>query len=195
MRNQWPNAEFTSVDKSREFEPDICTDILEWDYKHRSTGYYQVIWASPPCEKYSRASGKNNVLEADKTARRVFEIIEYYTPVAWFVENPATGYMHTREWIQPYNVYLNDCTYCMYGTLYQKKTHIWSNVPVTLRCCRHGDRCPHFVTGENGKGFHPMTAQKGPSRSGGIIIPGAPTKQLWRVPERLVRQLCHAANL
>lgn len=46
----------TSLDFERKWKPDICTDILKWDYKKAfKPGDFEVIWASPPCTEYSRA--------------------------------------------------------------------------------------------------------------------------------------------
>ena len=32
----------------------ICCDIMEWDYKTFSVGYFDIIWASPPCNTFSK---------------------------------------------------------------------------------------------------------------------------------------------
>ena len=36
-------------------DADINCDILNWDYTAYPSGYFDVIWASPPCTEYSRA--------------------------------------------------------------------------------------------------------------------------------------------
>ena len=46
--------EVISVDNNKKANPTICTDILEWDYKQFEPGYFEVIWASPPCDTFSR---------------------------------------------------------------------------------------------------------------------------------------------
>ena len=34
---------------------DINCNILDWDYKKLPSGYFDMIWGSPPCTEYSRA--------------------------------------------------------------------------------------------------------------------------------------------
>ena len=47
--------EVVSVDISNKYKPDICVDVLKWDYKVFPEGHFDVVWASPPCEKLSVA--------------------------------------------------------------------------------------------------------------------------------------------
>ena len=44
--------EVTSLD--RDLDADIKCDIMDWDYKQYLVGYFDVIWASPPCIEYSK---------------------------------------------------------------------------------------------------------------------------------------------
>ena len=32
---------------------DINIDILDWDYKQYPVGYFDIVWASPPCNTFS----------------------------------------------------------------------------------------------------------------------------------------------
>ena len=37
------------VSLDRDMEADIKTDIMDWDYRTYEPGYFDVVWASPPC--------------------------------------------------------------------------------------------------------------------------------------------------
>ena len=81
---------------------DITCDIMNWDYKKYNN--FDIIWASPPCEKYSNLkytwSNKQKVsegwVEADKLVSKTLEIIDYFKPTLWFIENPYIGELKKR---------------------------------------------------------------------------------------------------
>jgi site-specific DNA-cytosine methylase len=72
---------------------DINCDILEWDYRQYPSGYFDFIWSSPPCIEYSiaKTTGIRKIDEANKIVLKILEIIEYFKPTVWFIENPQTG--------------------------------------------------------------------------------------------------------
>jgi site-specific DNA-cytosine methylase len=123
---------------------DININILEWDYKKAyPKGYFDIIWASPPCVSFSllRRSwiGRKTKYFGDKIItkemidedminnglpilNKTIEIIEYFKPNLYFIENPKTGRM--KEFIDlPYY----DVDYCKYGFNYRKPTRVWTN--------------------------------------------------------------------
>ena len=122
--------EVVSLDKDPKFEPTIREDILLWDYTIYPPGYFDVVWSSPECTQYSiaRSNAKTprDLDYADSLVLRAMEIIRYYEPRAWYLENPASSLLKTRL-----NMHLIPCvtvSYCKYGAGYQKHTMIWGAV-------------------------------------------------------------------
>jgi len=126
-----------------EFDADFKGDIMDFDYKQFPKDWFDVIWASPPCTNYSKLQdgwlgrmrkGKiytreiqeQEMKEDDKLVQRVFEIIDYFQPEYWFIENPASSKMKDRPFMKDINNYVVDyCMYCDWG--YRKRTRIWTN--------------------------------------------------------------------
>jgi site-specific DNA-cytosine methylase len=126
-----------------EFDADFKGDIMDFDYKQFPKDWFDVIWASPPCTNYSKLQdgwlgrmrkGKiytreiqeQEMKEDDKLVQRVFEIIDYFQPEYWFIENPASSRMKDRPFMKDINNYVVDyCMYCDWG--YRKRTRIWTN--------------------------------------------------------------------
>ena len=114
--------EVVSLDKDAKFEPTICEDVLEWDYTIYPPDYFQVVWASPECRMYSiaRSNAKTprDLDYADSLVQNALEIIYYFNPRAWFLENPASSLLKTGL-----NMHLIPCvtvSYCKYGEKFQK---------------------------------------------------------------------------
>jgi len=119
-------------------DADICTNIMDWNFKEFATGYFDVIWASPPCDTFSIARfkniGRHNItresIETDileiglPLLRKTEEILEYFKPKYYFIENPDSGAM--KRFINNRHYYVVD--YCMYGFEYRKRTRIWTNL-------------------------------------------------------------------
>ena len=117
-------------------------DIMEFDYKQYPKDYFDVVWASPPCTEYSYLQncwlGRNrkgkiytkeimeqDMLEADKLVLKSLEIIKYFNPTLWFIENPK-GRLKDRPIMADIPFYVVDyCKYSDWG--YKKTTYIWTN--------------------------------------------------------------------
>jgi hypothetical protein len=114
---------------------DHKVDILDFDYKQYPVGFFDIVWASPPCTEYSRAKtrGVRDIDAANKIVLKTLEIIDYFNPTWWFIENPQTGKLKDQPFMAslPYV----DCDYCMYGKPYRKRTRIWSNKTLNLKLC------------------------------------------------------------
>ena len=119
-------------------DADINCNILDWDYTTYPVGYFHVIWASPPCDTFSilrkcwtgRYGHTVETMQNDindiglPILRRTEDIINYFKPTYYFIENPQTGSM--KEYIdKPYY----DVDYCKYADWgYRKRTRVWTNV-------------------------------------------------------------------
>jgi len=119
-------------------------DIMDFDYKQYPKDYFSIVWGSPPCTDYStlqncwlgrkkkdgivytREVMEDRMNQADKLVLKTFEIIEYFNPELWCVENPQTGKLKSRDIMKDIPFY--DVSYCMYSDWgYEKKTRIWTN--------------------------------------------------------------------
>ncbi|KAK3236273.1 hypothetical protein CYMTET_53575 [Cymbomonas tetramitiformis] len=141
------------------------------------------------CKEYSKAKTKGTPdLElADRRVQRTRQIIEYYDPAYYFIENPAGDALrglHTREVMKGLPEPLVT-TYCKYGTPYMKPTHIWTNavLSVPLLRCTSSTPCPaRAITGK-----HENTSQESVSASGSRGMGSA--QAVYAIPRSLPHHL------
>ena len=83
--------ETTTVDCNPACRADIIADVRTWDFKAFPPDYFDVVWASPPCQQMSICNSSKPGLEtADEVSQRILEICAYFNAYA-FVENPYAG--------------------------------------------------------------------------------------------------------
>ena len=156
----------------------IETNILDWNYTQFPPGYFDFVWASPPCTEYSiaKSTGVRKIDEANNIVLKTLEIIDYFKPKHWVLENPQTVYLKIQEFML--GLGFVDVDYCKYGFDYRKRTRLWNNVRnfVPRALCR-GD-CEGFANGK-----HKRQAQKEFCK----------VAELYRVPESLVLQIHQSA--
>ena len=138
-------------------------DIMEFDYKQYPKDHFDIVWASPPCIAYSRLqncwkgrmrNGKiftkedidDMMNESDKLVLKSFEIIEYFNPKSWYLENPQTGNLKNRIIMKDKPFY--DVDYCMYSDWgYKKRTRIWTNKKeFNNKLCDGSGSCGNMIT-------------------------------------------------
>lgn len=129
-------------------EKHIKEDIMTWDYKkHYKPGDFDVITASPVCVYWShlrccwigrkcKTIHPTEVItkeiiqsDIDKCGKpmvdKVFEIIDYFQPSYYWIENPKNGKMKTYIIDKPFY----DVDYCKYSDWgYRKRTRFWTNI-------------------------------------------------------------------
>lgn len=180
---------------------DINIDILDWNYKEYPINYFDIIWASPPCHTFSRIRrtwiGRKNTKFGDNIitnelldndmiekglpiVNKTLEIINYFNPKLYFIENPSTGKM--KEYI---GLPFYDVTYCKYSDWgYMKPTRIWTNKKNFIpKYCKND--CNNMLD----KTKHKSTLN-GVKNKKQITLGGACNlKKRYRVPLNLIREL------
>ena len=161
----FPTSTVVTLDSDPGWRPTHVESIEQWDYWRYPPGYFDVVWASPPCTQYSQArttGGPPDLVTADACVQRTLDIIEYLRPLHWFMENPKGRHPNALRF-RPVMRHLPAplmCTYCMYGERYKKPTCIWTSSPPPreLQQCTAITPCAcRWATG-----VHPITAQLGP---------------------------------
>ena len=163
----------------------ITSNILDWEYKNYPPGHFDFVWGSPPCTEYSiartRTKRPRDFEGADALVRRTLEIIEYFSPPLWLMENPATGFLKTRSVVD--GIPWRDVCYCRYGFAYKKQTRLWGFFPFELRpICRKRDPCPNVVDGR-----HAIVAQRGGEN-------GFTLRELYALPPDLCGDIAALAD-
>ena len=108
-----------SLDLDPKTDALVKADILTWDHTVFPPGQFDAIWASPCCTQYScarrGAKTPRNLDLADSLVRRSLEIIEYFQPRVWFLENPTTGMLKDRPFME--GLPFCDVDYCCFCDL------------------------------------------------------------------------------
>ena len=138
-----------TVDNDKQFNPNLCKDINELvpeDIPFKP----DVIWASPPCQKFSVASiyrhwkdGKpkhEDVFWSMLLVAKTLSLILSLNPKFWIIENPR-GMLRKQDFM--INLKRDTVTYCKYGLEYQKATDLWNNIEkwIPRPMCSPGDPC------------------------------------------------------
>ena len=151
---------FTDYESDHHFKEDIMT----WDYKQFDKGFFKIITASPVCLWWSqlrktwigrklKAHGDTiitqEILDEDiqkygvPMVDKIFEIIDYFNPDYYIIENPKTGRM--KDYINDSIPYY-DVDYCKYSNWgYKKTTRFWTNIEgLEFNKCKND--CENIIT-------------------------------------------------
>ena len=179
---------FEVVSLDRDMAADIKLDIMDWDFQdYYPRHHFDVIWASPPCTEYSKAKtvGTRDIEGANKVVERTLDILEYFEPKFWIVENPQTGLLKDQTCM--YGMPFVDVDYCRYGAPYRKRTRLWNNVvkfvphPLCTKDCgsMNDERTKHVATAQRG------SCKTDPDNS-------FRQDQLYQVPKELIYDMLRA---
>jgi hypothetical protein len=113
---------------------------------------------------------------------KTLEIIAYYQPRFWFLENPASGLLPNRQVVagEPFV----DVDYCMYGADYRKRTRLWGKHPgswAPKELCKFN--CKSCLASQTGR--HLSTAQRGSGWS---------LNELHHIPPELMLDIVEAVE-
>ena len=116
--------------------------------------------------------------------RRCLDIISFFQPLAFCIENPQSGLLKTREVVNglPYV----DFDYCSYGFPSRKRTRIWTNLEVSPP-----PLCRQYCAACQG-GRHREWAQKASKRRGET---GFKTRGLGRISRFLVEDIYESVTM
>ncbi len=179
-------------------------DIMNFDYKQYPKDYFDIIWASPPCTNYSKLQDgwlgrmrkgeiytkeiqEKEMNEDDRLVLKALEIIEYFNPEFWFIENPATSKMKDRSFMKDIPFYLVD--YCMYSDWgYRKRTRIWTNKKdFDNKLC--DKKCGNMVGSLHKRNLGNADRNKRANISNVVKYNGLSQQDRYRVPEDLILSL------
>tara|TARA_R110000824_G_C15100270_1_gene666192 strand:+ start:26 stop:667 length:642 start_codon:yes stop_codon:yes gene_type:complete len=181
-------------DYGGKYIPTHKIDILDFDYKQYDE--FDVIWCSPPCCFYSQLQvcwlgqykiingvktlwtkdlWNASMIKSDKLVKKCLEIIKYFKPKLWFIENPNGSKLKTREFMTSLPYYVVD--YCRYSDFgYKKPTRVWTNKKdfKTLRCER---KCG-YIKKIKGRWRHDVDVAKDRAKL-----------DRYRIPKKLIYEL------
>ena len=168
-------------------DANINTDILNWNYKVFKQNEFNIIWASPPCVEYSiaKTTGVRKIDYANSIVKKTIEIINYFNPSVWFIENPQAGLLKHQEFMKDFDYF--DLDYCKYGFPYRKRTRIWTNLKTWKPRPLCKKDCGNIINNK-----HKETAQRMPSgkksESGDNPIIHR-QDELYRIPSELINEI------
>tara|TARA_R100000935_G_scaffold4979_1_gene11543 strand:- start:946 stop:1590 length:645 start_codon:yes stop_codon:yes gene_type:complete len=183
------------TDYKKKHIPTHKVNILDFDYKQYPVGHFDIIHGSPPCVSYSainrsllgrkvrgsiwtKERAEDARKEADKLVKKTLEIIDYFKPRLWTMENPQTGTLKSRDFMKDIPYYdIDYCMYCNWG--YRKRTRIWTNIKdFKPKLCNK--ECYGFADNK-----HPIHV----GRNRNLLGLGQSTLSRYRIPPKLLKDL------
>ena len=117
--------ETLTLDSDARCEPDLETDILDWNYRSRRYGAPDMIHASIPCTEFSicHTRSERNLPLARKIADRTRQIIDYFLKLnprcVFTIENPSTSLLNKEDAVAGLSLLLVDKRIGFFVEMYQ----------------------------------------------------------------------------
>ena len=180
------------TDYKGKYIPTHKTDIMDFDYKQYPVGHFDIIHASPPCTAYSILTCSNlgrkvrgsiftkerqedDRCKADIIVKKTIEIINYFKPRVWTMENPAGGQLKNRSFMKDIPYYTVDyCKYANWG--YRKSTNFWTNIK-------------DFIPKRCNKTCGQMVGNRHKVRMADRTTPDVSVMDRYRIPPKLIQEL------
>ena len=181
--------ETISLDIDPKFNPDLCMDIMDFDYTQFPKNHFSFVWASPDCRAYSVARSNAKIpreeamAASDVLVEKTRQIIDYFG-CAYGIENPASSRLWKREVSAGLQCVIT--SYCSFGYPYRKNTKLANNFGLILPVCPGRGQCPQMIGKQ-----HLEHAQCG---KGGVIDKQHIRDELHSIPEGLVREIFRQLN-
>jgi hypothetical protein len=180
-------------------------DIMTWNYKQFDRGFFKIITASPVCLWWSNLrntwigrklkSHGDKIITADilnediekygvPMVDKIFEIIDYFNPQYYIIENPATGKM--KNYIIDLIGYY-DVDYCRYSDWgYKKTTRFWTNIE-GLEFIPCNNKCDNMIKSDSTK--HKKTFGAYSNGEQKCVGGGNNRLERYRIPPKLIEKL------
>ncbi len=147
--------EVFSVDIDASAEPTLVAEVLHLQPADLPTRV-GCVWASPPCTRYSRtrtrARTPRDLDGSDALVRKVLSVIDRYGGPDWFMADPQTDLLKSRE--EAAGLPMRAADYCKHGKPDRKRTPIWASIgwvlqrPLCMHNCPASDGARHTATAQ-----------------------------------------------
>jgi hypothetical protein len=138
---------------------------------------------------HARPEKTPNLALADALVLRTIEIIEYFNPSKFFIENPQSGSLKDRDYML--GLPFVDVDYCQFSDWgYRKRTRIWTSVQMTDRLCGGSGVCSGMDGKRHKKAIGNSTYDElwvRGKRGGGLRL-----QQRYSIPPLLIQTLFDA---
>ena len=132
----------------------------------------------------AKSVGVRKLDEANAIVLKTLEIVRYFNPIFFVIENPQSGLLKKQPFMEGLPYF--DVDYCKYGMPYRKRTRFWTN----LESWTPRPLCEKDCNSMDGN-RHQETAQRLPSgkKSKWNNRAKHTQEQLYKIPQALVEEI------